>query len=68
MKVTVQKVLEALSRLLPRVEAGEEVAKPVATSDTPKVLPDLAEFRASLELKGEPSSQTVVRMRRGSRY
>ena len=77
MKVTVREVRKELSRLLTRVEAGEEVvitrngkevAKLVATSETLKVLPDLTEFRASLQLKGEPISRTVVRMRDDSRY
>ncbi len=77
MKVTVREVRKGLSRLLNRVEAGEEVvitrngkevAKLVPTSETSKVLPDLSAFRAATKLSGEPVSDTVIRMRRESRY
>ena len=76
MKVTAQEVRKALRHLLTRIEAGEEVVitrngkevtRLVATSNT-KVLPDLAEFRASVKLGGEPMSETVVRMRQDNCY
>ena len=74
MKVSVLEAQRDLSHLLEKVTAGEEViitqngedvAKLVASK---KVLPDLSEFRASIKLKGEPLSQTVIKMRNEGKY
>ena len=76
-RVNVREARKNLSSLLNRIEAGEEVtitrngtevAKLVSPSKTAKVLPDLSDFRASIELEGEAMSETVVRMRQGNRY
>lgn len=66
-----------LRALLEQVEAGEdivilregqEVARLVSTARNPKRFPDLSKFRASIKLKGEPLSETVIRQRREARY
>lgn len=70
-KVTVREARARLRELLDRVAAGEEVVltrrgKEVARLVPPqrkKRLPDLSTFRASIELKGEPASRTVVQLR-----
>ena len=38
------------------------------TQSTPGPLPDLAEFRASLTVKGEPLSAVVTELRKQARY
>jgi prevent-host-death family protein len=48
---------------------GKEVARLVpAEREAAKSLPDLAEFRASIKVKGKPLSQTVIDMRAEERY
>jgi len=48
---------------------GKEVARIVPAAQEPaKPLPDLAEFRASIRVKGKPLSQTVIDMRAEERY
>ena len=47
---------------------GKEVARLVPPRREPKRFPDLTEFRKSIELRGEPLSETVMRLRRESRY
>ena len=48
---------------------GKEVARIVPAAQKPlKPLPDLAEFRASIRVKGKPLSQTVIDMRAEERY
>lgn len=63
--------------LIEQVEAGEEIVilregKEVARLVSPKHednrFPDLSEFRASIKLRGEPLSETVIRERREARY
>lgn len=49
------------------VRAGAEVARLVPPA-VPKRLPPLDKFRASIRVKGEPLSQTVIRSRREARY
>ncbi len=76
-QVSVNEVRKNLRDLLERVEAGEEivilrrgkeVARLVPPEREPKRFPDLGEFRASIKLKGEPVSETVIRERREARY
>lgn len=48
---------------------GKEVARLVPPEkDIRKPLPDLTEFRKSIEIKGKPLSQTVIDMRDEERY
>ncbi len=77
MKVSVREARKNFSQLLNYVEAGEEItitrngkeiAKLVSQAKTKKYLPDLTEFRNSIDLKGEDMSQTVIKMRKESRY
>lgn len=47
---------------------GREVARIVPLEDRPRRgLPDLTEFRKSIQLKGKPMSETVIEMRREER-
>ncbi len=66
-----------LAELLKRVAAGEEVVilrrgKAVARLVPPARrrgrLPDLTAFRASLRVKGEPLSETIIAGRREERF
>ena len=71
MRVSAREARARFRELLDRVAAGEEViltrrGKEVARLVPPrrrKRLPDLGPFRASIELKGEPASRTVARLR-----
>ncbi len=48
---------------------GKEVARLVPPErDVRKPLPDLTEFRKSIEIKAKPLSQTVIDMRNEERY
>jgi antitoxin (DNA-binding transcriptional repressor) of toxin-antitoxin stability system len=47
---------------------GEEVARIVAPRARVGRFPDLTEFRASITVRGEPMSATVIRERRDARY
>ena len=76
-QVTMREARSNLRALIERAEAGEEITilrrgKQVARLVPPevqhKLFPDLTEFRASIVLKGEAVSETVVRQRRESRY
>lgn len=76
-KVTIREARSNLKALIERAEAGEEIiilrrGKQVARLMPPKRessrFPDLTSFRASISLKGEPMSETVIRERRESRY
>jgi len=77
-KVKLSEARRRLSELVHAAERGEsvgitrrgrEVARIVPAGTTPlKPLPDLAEFRASIEVKGKPLSQVVRDMRAGERY
>jgi prevent-host-death family protein len=76
-QVTAKEARAHFSALLERAEAGEEIAiyrrgKQVARIVPPRrpagQLPDLANFRASISVGGEPLSETVIRQRGESRY
>lgn len=78
LEVNVKELRTNLRQIIQRVEAGEEIlvtrrGKPVARlsrppQQSPKQFPDLTEFRASIKLKGEPLSETVIKERREARY
>jgi len=74
--VSVRAARAALPTLLKQVAAGEEVVilrhgKAVARLVPParkrRRLPDLSAFRASLQVKGEPLSTTIIAGRREER-
>jgi prevent-host-death family protein len=76
-EVSVKEARDNFRTYLDRAEAGEEiivtrrgkeVARIVPPRREPKKFPDLTEFRKSIELRGEPMSETVIRQRRESRY
>lgn len=76
-EVSVKEARDNFRAYLDRAEAGEEiiitrrgkeVARIVPPRREPKQFPDLTEFRKSIELRGEPMSETVIRQRRESRY
>lgn len=76
-EASVREVRENLRAYIERVEAGEEVvirrrgravARLVPPEPEASRFPDLTEFRASIEIKGEPASETVIRQRREARY
>jgi prevent-host-death family protein len=76
-RASIREVRENLRSFIERAKAGEEivilrrgkeVARLVPPEREAKRFPDLTEFRASIQLKGEPTSDTVVRMRRESRF
>ena len=50
------------------VRRGEEVARLVPPRPKRLRLPDLGPFRASIRVKGEPISRTVIRARHAARY
>ena len=50
------------------VRRGHEVARLVPPKPKRLRLPDLGSFRASIRIKGEPMSRTVIRARRAARY
>ncbi len=50
------------------VRRGKEVARLVPPAPQAVNVPDLAQFRASIKLEGEPLSETVIRQRREARY
>lgn len=78
LEVNVKELRDHLAHFLTQVEAGEEIkitrrGKVVATltpppKQAPRPLPDLTEFRASIKLKGESMSETIIRERREARY
>jgi len=75
-KANVRKAKAELSAYLSQVEQGEEVmivrrGKPVAIlravpQETP--LPNMKRFRDSLRMSGLAASETLIRMREGTRY
>lgn len=76
-QVTIREARSNLKALIERAEAGEEIiivrrGKQVARLMPPERessrFPDLTAFRASVSLRGEPLSETVIRERRESRY
>ncbi len=76
-RVTMKKARDNLKALVDRAEAGEEiallrrgkeVARIVPPAIKPKRIPSRAAFRASIEVAGEPTSETVIRARREERF
>lgn len=76
-QVTMREARSNLRTLIERAEAGEEivicrrgkqVARLMPPEREPSRFPDLTAFRASIAVRGEPISETVVRQRRESRY
>lgn len=76
-RVSVKELRESLRTYVERAEAGEEIVilkrgKEVARLAPPErkggKFPDLTEFRASIEVRGEPMSETVIRQRREARF
>jgi prevent-host-death family protein len=68
---------DRLSEILDRVARGERIrivrrGKPAAelrpVDTQPRGLPDLSAFRASIKIKGKPTSQLVIEERRKARY
>ena len=66
-----------LSEILDRVERGERVrivrrGRPAAVLEraesAARGLPDLADFRASIKVKGKATSRLVIEERRRARY
>lgn len=75
--VTIRALRSQLRELVDRAASGEEITvrrrgRAVARLVPPlleaRQFPDLTEFRASLQLKGEALRETVVRQRREARY
>jgi len=75
-EISVKEARSKLSRLLDRVEKGEEIAitrrgEKVALLVSPekkKKLPKLATFRSSLKVSGKTLSETLIEERRDQRY
>jgi prevent-host-death family protein len=77
-RVSVAEARQTLRELLDAVAAGGEVAllrrgKEIARLVPPPPArrrrpPSLAAFRRTIQIKGEPMSATVIRMRREARY
>ena len=77
-QISIREARKSLGGLVHAAERGESVAitrrgRPVAQLISmplkkPPALPDLADFRASLKVKGKPLSATVGAMRAGDRY
>lgn len=76
-QVNVREVRKNLRAYLERAEAGEEisilrsgreVARLMPPERKPGRFPDLTEFRASVKLKGESASESLIRSRREARY
>lgn len=66
-----------LSEILDKVERGERVrivrrgrpaAELSAVAPAGRGLPDLADFRASIKVRGGPTSRVIARERRRARY
>lgn len=77
MEVNVKEARANISSLLDRIQKGEEVlilrrgkrvARLVPVDTAQRRLPDLSTFRNSLQVKGEPLSQTVIQDRDQERY
>ncbi len=76
-KISVEEASRNLKAILEQVAKGEEVIlvekdKPVARLVPPQSreewLASMKEFRASLRVKGEPLSATVIKARQEERY
>ncbi len=78
LEINIKELRDHLAHFITQVEAGEEIkitrrGKVVATLTPPPVqsprqLPDLTEFRASIKLRGEEMSETIIRERQEARY
>lgn len=78
LEINIKDLRDHLAHFITQVEAGEQITitrrgKVVAQLvpppiETPKQLPDLTEFRASIKLHGEAMSETVIRERQEVRY
>ena len=77
LEINVKELRDQLAQIITQVEAGEEititrrgkvVAQLVPPPRTPSKFPDLTEFRASIKLKGDGLSKTVIQERREARY
>ncbi len=77
LEVNIKELRKQLAEYIARVEAGEEIivtrrGKAVARLMPPvrprPQFPDLTEFRASIALRGEDMSETVITERREARY
>jgi prevent-host-death family protein len=77
--VGIKEMRENLREYLDRAEAGEEIVVlrrgkevarivPPRRESEPERFPDLTEFRKSIKLRGESVSETIIRMRRETRY
>lgn len=76
LEISVKDARAGLSALLDRIEKGEEVtitrrgkqiARIVPLEGLKKV-PSLKTFRKEIRISGDPMSETIVRMRKESRY
>ncbi|RLB88350.1 MAG: type II toxin-antitoxin system Phd/YefM family antitoxin [Deltaproteobacteria bacterium] len=75
-KSNIREVKAKLSAYLSRVEQGEKImivrrGKSVAILEPAEhavPLPSLKEFRQQISMKGLPASETIIRMRKESRY
>lgn len=76
-RVSVKELRESLRSYVERAEAGEEIVilkrgKEVARLAPPErkggKFPDLTEFRASIEVKGESPLETLLKLREETRY
>ena len=77
MEVNVKEARDKISKLLDRTLKGEEililrrgkkVARLVPATNAEKRLPDLSNFRASIKIKGDSLSRTVIDDRNTERY
>lgn len=77
MNISVKEARSRFSAILSEVEEGNEIvimrrgkaiARLVPCADNRRKLSSLKEFRATIQLKGEPMSETVIRNRSGERY
>jgi prevent-host-death family protein len=77
MNISVKEARSRFSAILSEVEEGNEivimrrgkaVARLVPCADNRRKLSSLKDFRATIQLKGEPMSETVIRNRSEERY
>jgi prevent-host-death family protein len=77
MEVSVKEARNSIGTLLDRMQKGEEilisrrgkkVARLVPIVISEKRLPDLCDFRASISIRGDSLSQTVIDSRKMERY
>lgn len=77
MQVSVKQARANISSLLNRIQEGEEIlilrrgkkiARLVPVDNESRRLPDLSKFRNSIQVPGEPLSQTVMQEREQERF